>query len=95
VFTHAWVRGELSLGTLRDRRGFLELLEHLPQVETVLEDEVMALIDRQRLHGRGVGWVDAQLLAACVARPCRLWTGDKRLAAVAQELGVSWEPPAQ
>jgi len=92
VFAHPWVRGELALGSLRDRTAFLELLESLPQVEPATDAAVLALVEQRRLLGRGVGWVDAQLLAACVNHPCRLWTRDRRLAAVAQELGVQWGP---
>ena len=94
VFGHPWVRGELALGSLKDRSGFLEMLGLLPSVEIVPPEEVLALIDRHRLFGRGIGWVDAELLAACVARPCRLWTKDQRLANIAKELNVGWPPPA-
>jgi predicted nucleic acid-binding protein len=37
---------------------------------------------------RGIGWVDAALLTACVAWPCRFWTRDKKLADIARELGI-------
>ena len=39
--------------------------------------------------GRGIGFVDAHLLAATALNGnALLWTKDKRLAAVADELGV-------
>jgi len=95
VFGHRWVTGELALGSLKDRNSVLEMLDVLPKVEAVPETEVMNLIDRRGLFQRGIGWVDAQLLAACVARPCRLWTKDKRLSEIAAELGVAWEPVAK
>ena len=40
---------------------------------------------------RGLGWVDFQLLAACIAWPCRIWTRDKRLKEIPIELGINWE----
>ena len=50
----------------------------------------MTLIDRHRLMGRGIGYVDAHLLAGTLLTVgARLWTRDLRLAAVAGQLGVS------
>ena len=92
VFGHSWVMGELAVGSLKDRGSFLDMLGELTPVEAVSEKEVMAFVERWELFSRGIGWVDAQLLAACVARPCRLWTQDKRLAGIAGELKVGWEP---
>ncbi len=41
--------------------------------------------------GRGIGWVDVQLLASALLAGIRVWTLDRRLAAVAAELGVAAE----
>jgi predicted nucleic acid-binding protein len=47
------------------------------------------VVDRHSLAGRGTGWIDVHLLAAtALAGNARLWTRDKRLAAVADELGL-------
>src|SRR2546422_690851 len=51
--------------------------------------EVLTLIERSRLWGRGIGWVDAHLLASVLLDRIRLWTLDARLARVARELGVA------
>ncbi|HFD79556.1 MAG TPA: VapC toxin family PIN domain ribonuclease, partial [Gammaproteobacteria bacterium] len=46
-------------------------------------------IEQHGLMGRGIGYIDAHLLAAVsLASPARLWTRDRRLAAVAADLGV-------
>jgi predicted nucleic acid-binding protein len=50
--------------------------------------EVLALIERVPLWGRGIGWVDAHLLASVLLDGLRLWTLDRRLASVAGNLGV-------
>ena len=39
--------------------------------------------------GRGIGFVDAQLLASAKLTHCTLWTQDRRLAELAAALGVS------
>jgi predicted nucleic acid-binding protein len=41
--------------------------------------------------GRGIGIVDAHLLAsAALAAPARLWTRDRRLATVASDLDLAF-----
>jgi len=92
VFCQPWVRGELALGSLRDRQGFLEVLGLLPMADEIDPPKTLELIEANALYNRGIGWVDAQLLTACRAYPCRLWTLDKKLAAMAQELKVGWQP---
>ncbi|MGH7520301.1 MAG: hypothetical protein ACREMI_03385 [Gemmatimonadales bacterium] len=50
---------------------------------------MFALIDRAPLWERGIGWVDAHLLASARLDRLRLWTLDRRLARVAQDLGIA------
>ena len=41
--------------------------------------------------GRGIGYIDAHLLAAtALADPARLWTRDRRLTATARDLGLAY-----
>jgi hypothetical protein len=59
------------------------------------DEEVLGFIDRERLAGAGIGYVDAQLIAATRLTPdARLWTGERRLAAVATRVGVGFKPGA-
>jgi hypothetical protein len=88
VLAHPWVIGELALGQLSRRSEILGLLSNLPQATVATETEVMTLIESQHLFGRGIGYVDTHLLAATLLTTgASLWTRDKRLAAVAAELG--------
>ena len=53
------------------------------------DDEILHPIGSQALHGSGIGYVDAQLLAATLLTPgTRLWTRDQRLAQVSTRLGI-------
>ncbi len=93
VLAHPWVTGELALGQLSRRSEVLGLLSNLPQATVATPAEVLTLVDRHELHGVGIGYVDAQLLAATLlTEDATLWTTDKRLAAVATRLGRSSEP---
>ncbi len=89
VLIHPWVIGELACGHLRNRQQVLQLLQGLPLATVANDAEVLLLIERQRLMGRGIGYVDAHLLASARLSHCRLWTQDRRLAAVALEQGVA------
>lgn len=96
VIAHPWVVGELALGNLSNRTEILGLLHGLPQATVARHDEVLGLIEHDSLHGTGIGYVDAQLLAASRLTPdTRLWSTDKRLVAVAKRLGLSFRPSAR
>ena len=90
VLVHPFVLGELALGNLRRRDTFLSGLRDLPQAAVASDEEVIGLIDRQTLFGRGIGYVDAHLLAAArLTAGTKLWTHDRRLQAVAAQLGLA------
>lgn len=90
VLIHPFVVGELVLGNLQQRRGVLQALRGLPAATVATDDEVLGLIDRHALHGTGIGYIDAHLLAcARLSAGGRLWTFDKRLQAAAKALAVS------
>ena len=76
---------ELACGHLRTRGEVLELLQGLPAAVVAGDAEVLLVIERHQLMGRGIGYVDAHLLASSRLSHCRLWTQDRRLAALAQE----------
>ncbi|WP_066527191.1 type II toxin-antitoxin system VapC family toxin [Sphingobium sp. EP60837] len=89
VLSHPFVIGELALGSLRQRDLILEALRGLPSALVAHDDEVHAFIDRHRLFGLGIGYIDAHLLAAtCLTPDACFWTRDKRLRAAASQLGV-------
>ncbi len=90
VLVHPWVIGELALGQLSRRSEILGLLRNLPHANAATDVEVLHLIETQRLFGLGIGYIDAHLLAATVLTTgAALWTRDKRLAAVAVQLGLT------
>jgi predicted nucleic acid-binding protein len=94
VLAHPWVTGELALGHLRGRGEILRLLGDLPQATVATPAEVLALIERRELYGLGIGYVDAQLLAATMlTEDAALWTRDRRLHAAAEGLELAFTPP--
>jgi predicted nucleic acid-binding protein len=89
VLIHPWVIGEIACGNLRNRNQVLDLLQGLPTAVVASDSEVLLLIERSNLMGRGIGYVDAHLLAAAKLSHSGLWTQDRRLAVLAQEQGLA------
>lgn len=94
VLVHPFVIGELALGGLRPDTQALALLQALPEASVATDPEVLLLIATHNLSGRGIGYVDAHLLAAARLTPgASLWTRDKRLQTAAAHLNVAALPP--
>jgi len=87
IMVHPFVLGELACGNLKARTQLLSLLESLPAATMASDQEVLALIEKHALMGRGIGYIDAHLCASARLSSAQLWTRDKRLHAVAFELG--------
>ncbi len=86
VVMHPFIVGEIACGSLTDREQTLDLLQHLPMAAVAESAEVLGYMERHRLHGKGIGYVDVHLLASAALGGAKLWTRDKRLLAVAREL---------
>ena len=91
VLVHPFVIGELACGEFDKRREVLNLLSALPASAVETDDETLLFIERHRLMGKGIGYVDAHLLASVMLTgSTTLWTRDKRLHAVAAGLRVEF-----
>jgi predicted nucleic acid-binding protein len=92
VMMHPFVLGELACGNLENRREVLRLLDDLPAAPTATDPEALDFIERRALMGRGLGYIDVHLLAStALAADARMWTRDRRLAAVAAELELVFD----
>ena len=74
-----------------DTKQLLADYAQMHQAPTVPHSDVVAFVLERRLHGRGVGWIDAHLLASALVGHLKLWTTDPRLATVARELGIGYD----
>jgi predicted nucleic acid-binding protein len=91
VSGHDFVYGELLIGDKGGRKQLLADYEQMHQAPVVPHREVVEFVRERRLHGRGIGWIDAHLLASALVGGVRLWTTDPALAIAAKELGVAYE----
>ncbi len=89
VMCHPFIIGELACGNLKNRNKIISLLHSLPMAPTIEFDEFLFFIDQNHLMGKGVGFVDVHLLASAQLTGVSLWTADKRLKSVADQLELN------
>lgn len=90
ISIHPFVITELALGALPDRARTIRYLELLPVAKVAQMDEVRRMIEAHALFRRGIGFVDAHLIASVFLTPHTfLWSRDNRLQEVAERLGRS------
>lgn len=95
VLCHPLIVLELACGTPpAPRERTLGDLKKLRQSVVATTDEILALIEREKLHNAGCGAVDMALLASTLLTPdALLWTLDKNFAALAARLGAMFAAP--
>ena len=91
VSGHEFVYGELLIGDKSGRKQLLADYEQMHQAPVVPHADVVEFVRSRRLHGHGIGWIDAHLLASALVGRLTLWTTDPRLAVLARELGIAYE----
>ena len=92
ILGHPMVIGELACGNLKDRQTVLTDLKNLPRSSVATDDHVFSYIEQKQLMGRGIGYIDFHLLAATeLTRSTELWTLDRRLIDVANELNLAYQ----
>lgn len=93
VLLHPFIIGELACGNIQNRQEILSLLHNLPSVSVASDKEALLLIENFSLMGKGVGYIDIHLLASVlIQNGSKLWTRDKRLVVIANEMNLTYEP---
>jgi predicted nucleic acid-binding protein len=87
---HDLVYGELLMGDSGGRTQMLNSYGLIHRVPAVGHADVTAFVRSRKLHGRGIGWIDAHLLASALVAGTSLWTADEHLARLAGELGIAY-----
>lgn len=82
---HPWVLGELSLGSPLPSALYHEM-SFLPTARIVTCRAQVTFIQDHRLHSRGMGWVDTQILASAHKEGYQLLTFDEALADAARRV---------
>jgi predicted nucleic acid-binding protein len=90
VLMHPAVLGELATGNLRNRNPTLAMLRSLPLATTGTTEECLMAIELHKWYGRGIGWIDVQLLVATKLSHALLWSFDVPLIEAARELNIAY-----
>jgi predicted nucleic acid-binding protein len=92
VMCHPFVMGELACGHMRNRTEILSLLQSLPVAAKANHDEALQFIERYRLMGKGLGYIDVHLCASARLTGVPMWTYDRSLNEIGEGLGIGYKP---
>ena len=93
VACHPYVVAEIACGTPPNRRTIIAMLGELENTLIATPTEVLEMVERRNLYGRGCGFVDMSLLAsALLSDQTLIWTMDKRLELIASEINRAYRP---
>jgi predicted nucleic acid-binding protein len=91
VALHPFIIGELVCGHLKDRSDVLGLLNDLPCISRITDEEFFIFVEKNHLYGMGLGFVDIHVLASTLMAQYRVYTRDKDLLAAAATLKVAFK----
>ncbi|MEQ8352958.1 MAG: PIN domain-containing protein [Leptospiraceae bacterium] len=77
IILHSLVELELALGGIKPE--IAELMQVLPRCQSIPDSTLLEFIGIRNLAGKGIGYVDCQILATCLAHGYQLWTMDRKL----------------
>jgi predicted nucleic acid-binding protein len=92
VVGHPLVFGELLIGDRGGRSSLLADYQRMHQASVISHSDAVRFVRDSKLHGLGIGWVDAHLLASAMVDRLRTWTADALFHEIAQDLGVEYSP---
>ncbi len=82
VLVHPFIIGELACGSMKNRLEIFNLLNELPFCSIAADSEVLSLIEPKKLYGKGIGFIDAHLIASALISKVHFLTKDKSLQGV-------------
>lgn len=90
VWSHEFIIGEIACGQLYMRTEILSLMQELPRVSTAGHEEVLTFIENNKIMGKGIGLIDAHLLASALLSHVKIWTLDKKLQTISDGLHIKY-----
>ncbi len=86
ILMHSSILGELISGNIQNRAKTIFDLKMIPFISEPEREKIHDLIESKKLYGKGLGWVDFEILASCITEKCSLYTHDKMLKKVYSSL---------
>ena len=91
VICHPFIVGELACGNIKNRKEVLSLMQSLPTAIQASHQEMLKFIEIKKLMGKGLGYIDAHLLASTFLSNVTLWSLDKKLSEIALRMKVGYK----
>lgn len=91
VVGHPFIIGELACGGIKNRHEIISLLNDLPSTDILDHYDIMEFIEYREIMNTGIGYVDVHLLASALVSETPLWTFDKALKKVANQLSIEYD----
>ena len=88
LVTHSMVIVELLLGGIKDNSTVMDSLRELSSLMKVTDFELTEFVKQHGISRKGIGYVDANLLASCVLENAELLSFDRKLNEVAKMVRV-------
>ena len=92
VASHPFIIGELACGGIKNRHEIIGLLNDLPSTDVLDHYEILEFIEYRQIMNKGLGYVDVHLLGSALESETPLWTFDKALREVADQLSIAYDP---
>ena len=91
VACHPFIIGEIACGGIKNRQEILDLLNDLPSADIVDHQDIMEFIEYRKIMNKGLGYIDVHLLGSALVSETPLWTLDKALRKIANQLSIGYE----
>ena len=91
VACHPFIIGELACGSIKNRNEIISLLDDLPSTDILDHSDIMEFIEYRKIMNKGIGYVDVHLLGSALVSDTPLWTFDKALKKVANQLSIEYD----
>ncbi len=90
VAIHEFIIGELACGTFKNYNEILNNITNLHRAKIATTEECLLFIEKNKLNGKGIGFIDVHLLASSKLSGYPLFTYDKKLLSAAKELRLAY-----
>jgi predicted nucleic acid-binding protein len=91
VTCHPFIIGELACGGIKNRHEIITLLNALPSTGILDHYDIMEFIGYRKIMNKGIGYVDVHLLGSALVADTPLWTFDKALKKIANQLSIEYD----
>ena len=90
VVSHPFIIGELACGNIHNREEIFSLMKSLPKLDVVEQEELLLFIEKNKMMGIGLGFVDVNLMASAILANIPIYTYDKKLHNTCFRLGIDF-----